>query len=260
MPVEQGLYYYEFEDVEVSGPPVVLIHGAGGMHLYWPPEVRRMKGCHIYALDLPGHGRSDQVGGMQQIGAYVDAVSQWMRAMDLPAALVVGHSMGGAVAMTLAYENPEQVSALGLVSTAARLTVNPILLADAANAATFARATSTIVQWSFSQATSPRTVEMAQARLNEARPSVLFGDLQACDQFDACDMLKETTCPALIVCGAEDRMTPPRQSQYLAAAIPNARLEMIPDAGHMVMLEQPAAFASVLRSFARSLVLFPGEE
>ncbi len=260
MPVAQGLYYTEYDDIDMIGPPVVLIHGAGGMHLYWPPEVRRLKGSRVIAVDLPGHGRSEQSGGLQQIGSYAQVVSDWMRALKLPAACLIGHSMGGAVALTLAATRPDQVCGLGLVSTAARLTVNPTLLGDAANTTTFHRATSTLVRWSFSESAPARLVEMALARMNEARPSVLFGDLQACDRFDACDMLDSIKCPTVVVCGSEDRMTPLRQSQYLAGTIARAYLETVEHAGHMVMLEQPAEVAQILRRFARSLVLFPGEE
>ena len=260
VPVSQGLYYFEYHEGEIVGPPILLLHGAGGTHLSWPPEVRRLKGGHVFALDLPGHGRSEQQGGMQQIEAYARSVSDWMAGMDLPAAVVIGHSLGGAVALKLAAQNPDQVSALGLIATSARFAVNPALLGDAANPTTFHRATANIVRWSFAESTSPKLSEMALARMNESRPSVLVGDLQACERFDACDLLGAIQIPTLVVCGKEDRMTPLRQSQYLADSIPGARLEVVQNAGHMVMLEQPTVTAQLLRSFARSLVLFPGEE
>jgi len=260
VPVSQGMYYFEYLEGEVIGPPVLLLHGVGGTHLSWPPEVRRLKGVHVYALDLPGHGKSDQQGGLQQIDAYARQVSDWMAGLGMSPALVIGHSMGGAVALRLAALYPEQVSALGLVSTSARFTVNPALMGDAANSTTFHRATANIVRWSFAESAPPKLVETALLRMNESRPSVLLGDLQACDRFDACDFLGRIQVPSLVVCGKEDRMTPLRQSQYLADSIPGARLEIVPDAGHMVMLEQPAVTAQLLRSFARSLVLFPGEE
>lgn len=260
MPVSDGLYFFEYKAAEAVGPPVVLLHGTGGMHLSWPPEARRLMGCHVFALDLPGHGRSEQQSGLQHIDAYVQAVRSWIASLDLPAVTLVGHSMGGAVAMSLAAKFPELVSGLVLVSTSARFTVNPVLLSDAANATTFHRATATIVRWSFAESTSPRLTELTLSRMNETRPSVLLGDLQACERFDACDLLLEIKCPTLVVCGTEDRMTPLRQSQYLAGTIPGARLETITQAGHMVMIEYPAAVAQILRSFTRSLVLFPGEE
>ena len=260
MPVSDGLYYFEYKSAEAVGPPVVLLHGAGGMHLSWPPEIRRLMGCHVFALDLPGHGRSEQQSGLQHIHAYVQSVRNWIASLEFPAVTLVGHSMGGAVAMSLAAEFPELVSGLGLVSTSARFTVNPALLSDAANATTFHRATATIVRWSFAEPAPPSLTELILRRMNETRPSVLLGDLQACDRFDACDMLLEIKCPTVVICGTDDRMTPLRQSQYLAGAIPGARLETVAQAGHMVMIEQPAAVAQILRSFTRSLVLFPGEE
>ncbi len=59
MPVSANLYFSYHRDIGAEIPPMVLIHGAGGMHLYWPSEIRRLRGCCIYTIDLPGHGRSD---------------------------------------------------------------------------------------------------------------------------------------------------------------------------------------------------------
>ena len=260
MPVASGLYYYAFQSDRGDTPPVVLIHGAGGTHLFWPAEVRRLSGHSIYALDLPGHGKSAQLDGQQTIGGYARCILDWLAALGLHRAVFIGHSMGGAIALALAIHHPDRVLGLGLVDTGARMAVNPQLLEYASRAATVHKAIEALVTFSFSSHAAPRLVELGGQRLNETRSSVLHGDLLACNTFDVTEQVGEVRLPTLVVCGAEDRMTPLRQSQFLASAIPAARLEVIPQAGHMAMLEQPQAVAKVLAAFVSSIQYQPGKE
>jgi pimeloyl-ACP methyl ester carboxylesterase len=258
MPVAAGIYYHQYLDEQEPNLPVVLLHGAGGMHLSWPPEVRRMKGAQVYALDLPGHGRSDQSGGLQDISNHARAVVEWVHAINLPAAVFVGHSMGGAIALTLALDFSEHVAGLGLVATAANLPVNPALLDDAFHPTTFQKAVVNIVKWSFSSQASERLVELVYQRMLETRPSVLHSDLRACDRFDVRERVKTIDKPAVIICGSDDRMAPLRNSQFLSLTIPRSSFKVINGAGHMVMLEQPAVVAQSLLEFIHSLAFYPG--
>lgn len=258
MPVAAGIYYHQYLDDTGMNPPVVLLHGAGGTHLSWPPEVRRLKDVQVYALDLPGHGRSSQSSGLQDISSHARAVVDWMHATNLPAAVFVGHSMGGAIALNLALDFSEHVAGLGLVATAANMPVNPSLLEDAFHPTTFQKAVANIVRWSFSSHASERLVELACQRMLETRPSVLHSDLRACDRFDVRERVKTIEKPTVIICGAEDRMTPLRNSQFLSLTIPGASIKVINGAGHMVMLEQPAEVAQSLVEFIHSLALYPG--
>lgn len=259
MPVAAGIYYHQYLGEQAPNLPVVLLHGAGGMHLSWPPEVRRMKGFQIYALDLPGHGRSDQSGGLQDIASHASAVIDWVQALHLPAAVFVGHSMGGAIALSLALDYPDYVAGLALIATAANMPVNPCLLDDASHPTTFQKAVGNIVHWSFASQASERLVELALQRMLETRPSVLHSDLRACDRFDVRERVKTIDKPTLIACGTEDRMAPLRNSQFLSLTIPKSTLKVINGAGHMVMLEQPTVIAQALAEFIHSLVLYPGE-
>ena len=123
MPVAAEIYYSIHADSSGDQrPPVVLIHGAGGTHLFWPSEVRRLAGYRVYSLDLPGHGKSGG-RGLQTISAYRQAVCAWLEAVGLHSAVFVGHSMGSAIALTLALDDPEHVLGLGLIGASARLRV-----------------------------------------------------------------------------------------------------------------------------------------
>ena len=79
------------------------------------------------------------------------------------------------------------------------------------------------------------------------------GDLSACDRFDASALVEKIHCPALVMCGVEDQLTPLRSSQFLAGEITKAQLSMIQNAGHMVMLEQPQAAAAALTAFLQGV-------
>jgi len=259
MPVSGNLYYSYYRDVGAETPPLVLIHGAGGMHLYWPPEIRRLRGYCVYAIDLPGHGKSDICDGQQTIGDYAKYLVQWLESIQIRRAVFVGHSMGSAIALALAIHHPEYVVGLGLLGAGARLRVNPELLNYASDLTTFYKATDLLVACSFSPSASPRLVELASKRMEELRQSVLYGDLLACNRFDVMDRLGAVQQNTLVVCGADDQMTPARYAQYLSSSIPNARLTVIPNAGHMVMLEQPHLVANSLLSFLNDISFLPGE-
>ena len=244
MPIAADIYYHAYQKEEKL--PVILIHGAGGTHLFWPSEVRRLNGFRVYALDLPGHGKSAG-RGQQSITAYAGSVIDWLAALDMHRAVFIGHSMGGAIVQTIALDYPEHVLGLGLVGSAAKLPVNPQLLDDSANPTTFHLAIESIVSWSFGPDVPKSLVEMAGKRFSEVRPSVLQGDLIACDAFDVTDRVMDIVQSALVICGSEDKMTPSRNSQFLADTLPAARLEVIPGAGHMVMIEKPQEVADTLR-------------
>jgi pimeloyl-ACP methyl ester carboxylesterase len=229
-------------------PPLVLIHGSGGTRLHWPPEVRRMPGAKVYALDLPGHGKSSGPAAAS-IDDYVEAVLGWMELnLDRPA-LVAGHSLGGAITLALARQDPGKLAGIALVGSGARLRVHPTILSGSENSATYPAVVDQIMDWAFGPQAAPRLVHLARRRMLEVPPAVLNADFRACDAFDVMDQLELIKLPALIVCGSEDRLTPLKYSEFLATRLPAAALEVVPGAGHMVMLEQPAVVAAALAAF-----------
>ncbi len=253
MPTAVNLYYFSHEAEDPASTPIILIHGAGGTHLHYPPELRRLNGYQVAALDLPGHGKSEGLG-KQNINDYLKAIQDFMDEINLPAAFIVGHSMGSAIALQLALNTPDRVLGLVLLGSGSRLRVAPSILESTATEATFPLAVKAIVEWSFSSTTSPRLKELAIERMQETRPTVLHGDFIACNGFDISENLGEIQSPTLIICGTEDKMTPPKYSKSLHEEIPNSELELIEDAGHMVMLEKPRQVAEVIESFIEKFV------
>ena len=258
MPINAKIYYRQSKETRGESLPVVLIHGAGGTHLHWPSQIRRMTGYRIYAVDLPGHGKSEG-RGHQTIDAYCQNLIEWLESIQIFRAVFIGHSMGGAIALTLALKYTEHVIGLGLVGTGARLRVDPIILENTANQTTFPIAVKAIMDRAFSPKCDPRIIELAGQRMSVTRPTVLHGDFLACDRFDVMEKIQKIRLPSLVICGQDDQLTPVRYSQYLAYQIPRAELKIIPDAGHMVMLEQPQAVADTISDFLAQLSYSPGQ-
>lgn len=252
MPTAAGMFYFKSKQGVKTKPAIVLIHGAGGDHLHWPYNLRRLGEYRVFAPDLPGHGKSPGIGE-QSIQGYAEAIVRWLDEIGIAWAVFVGHSMGGAIAQTLALEYPEYVTGLALVSTGARLRVNAELLELLSVPASAETAINQIVKWSYSKNANKSLVKQVKKRLLETRPTVTHGDFVACNKFDAGERLREIKAPTSVVCGTEDKMTPPALSEELAAGIPNAALTLVPGAGHMVMLEKPDAVAKVVWEYLGKL-------
>ena len=127
---------------------LILIHGAGGDHLSWPTQLRRLSGYRVYTPDLPGHGKS-KGHGLQRISAYGEVVLEWMRKLELPKVVLGGHSMGGAIALWMAINHPELIHGMVLMSTGARLPVNLSLIEELATQVGFPTAVDKIMQLVF---------------------------------------------------------------------------------------------------------------
>jgi pimeloyl-ACP methyl ester carboxylesterase len=252
MPSAAGLYYFAHEADDHSRPPVILIHGAGGDHLYWPPQIRRLPGQRVFAPDLPGHGKSEGLGH-HAVAEYARYISEFISELKFYKAALVGHSMGSAIALSIAIQAPGRVAALGLIGSSAKPRVSPAILNGASNPSGIESTVQMIIASSFALKTSARLKQLAEERMSKTRPAVLHGDFLACESFDATAQLSELSIPTLIVCGSEDRMTPLRHSEFLRDHIQGARLAVVPNAGHMVMLEQPAAVADLLSDFLHTL-------
>jgi pimeloyl-ACP methyl ester carboxylesterase len=250
MPLAQGIHYtlHSQKDALSRRPPLILIHGAGGSFLSWHPFQRRLEGETVYTLDLPGHASSEGES-RQFVGEYAADVAGFMENLAIESAVIVGHSMGSGIALTLALEYPHKVRALALMGGGAKLRVAPFILTLAGSLETFPEAVERINRACFGSHTSDELLGLSKKNMLNTRPSVLHNDLLACDRFDVITRLANIHVPALILCGTEDEMTPPRSSQYLKDNLPNAQLHFLEATGHMLMLEQPETVVKLLKQF-----------
>ena len=239
----QRVQYVHRSSVPGGAPPVVFIHGAGGTHQNWLLQVGDLPQTSTFAPDLPGHGHSEGAG-RDAIPAYADWLVAFLDVAGQDRAVLVGHSMGGAIALDVALRYPDRVAGLGLVATGARLRTAPGLLEmiqqDAEGAIRL------ISDWAFGPEIPEWMKQLGQRQMAATSPDILYGDFLACDAFNLMGQLGEITTPTSVICGTHDRLTPPKYSVYLRDEILEAELHLVEEAGHMVMVEKPVPVLKAL--------------
>lgn len=257
MPLAAGVHYFLHEGGSFLKPSLVLIHDAGGDHLSWPAELRRLPGQRVIALDLPGHGKTSG-HGRQSIQDYARDVAEFMDLIGLSRAVFVGHAMGGAIALALALDHPDRVAGIGVISSGPSLPIPPSMLDNAANPATLPLAIKCFQEMSLSPLTPPSVKALLFKHLCETRQTLFLDDLLACDRFNLTNRLKTIRTPVLVICGLEDKLTPPHFSKLLSNQIPGAALQTIEGAGHLLVLEQPQRVARLISVFMSTISYTPG--
>jgi pimeloyl-ACP methyl ester carboxylesterase len=230
---------------------VCLVHGTGGSGQVWAEQLKGLADCgRIIAVDLPGHGGSS--GSIpKRIEDAAVVVAGFLDALGVARVVIGGHSMGGAIAQQFALSYPERVEGVILVGTGARLRVLPRLLALLE---TNNREGVDLLMSLAVGAKAPAALKAALHRSTaENPPGVVLGDLQACDGFDVMSRVSTIDAPTLVICGDEDRLTPPKYARFLGERISGAGVVVVPGAGHYVQVEKPRETTAAIRDFlARS--------
>lgn len=254
-----------------EGPVLLLIHGMGGTFENWQEVVVPLSRHHrVIAPDLPGHGASGPGGGDYSIGAFAAGLRDLLLALGHKRATVVGHSLGGGIAMQFAYQFPEMVERLVLVSSGGLgPEVSPILrAATLPGADLFISATAAVgskivpalarglamlglrpsadlheVIRGYGTLTDPvrRTAFLATVR------AVLGTGGQMVDATDRLYLAE--AMPLLIVWGADDPIIPAHHGEDAHDHIPGSRLEIFDGVGHLPQVEAPLRFVTTLEEF-----------
>jgi len=238
-------------------PTVAFIHGAENDHSVWGLQSRWFAhhGFSVLAVDLPGHGRSDGPL-LPSVEAQADWIVALLDAAGVKQAALVGHSMGSLISLEAAARFPERIAKIALVGTAVPMPVSEGLLTAAREARPKAEGMVNVWSHGARGAIGGNTVPGmwmmgASIRLMErAAPEVLFNDLNACNAYSAgTEAAARVDCPALVIAGSRDQMTPARAAKALAETIPGARLATIEGSGHALLSEYPDAVLDALRGF-----------
>jgi pimeloyl-ACP methyl ester carboxylesterase len=242
------VYYHDGGVAWQTGrPAVVFIHGAGGDHFLWQAQSRALAhhGYNVAVLELPGHGASEDVPAIASVEDYAHWVLRLLNALGIPHAHLVGHSLGAAIAVTLAARHGQIVRSLALIGAGLEMKANANLLKDCLE--NHPRAVAFVTSFGHGRATHIGGAPMpgawvlgaSRAVLSASVPAVLQRDFSVCNQWNGAALAPTVRCPTLVLSGAGDRMTAPKSGKQLADAIPGARYEMLPVTGHMSPTEAP---------------------
>ena len=254
--------HYTRNSVAAERPSLVFVHGAGGSSADWPyqwqqtsvalsrGEPRWISDYPLYLLDLPGHGRS-QPPARTSIADYAADVAAFGEALGIRRAVIVGHSMGGAIALTLGLLQPANLFGLIVLGSGPSMPVSDVILDGLA--ANFAQTVGLIMKFSWRKEARPIYREVVTQHMLAAGPEVVHGDFAACNVYDIRSRLGEICAPTLVVGSTSDRMMSLAQSEALAAGIPGAQLAVIEDGGHFMMTERTNEVSAALLVFLQSL-------
>lgn len=224
-----------------EAPEWLLLPGAASGREVWGRQLGALSGARAVSYPVVPEGQP-------LLEAYADAVLSH----GTGPVVLVGHSLGGAVAQICALAQPGRVSALVLVSSAPRLPVNPAVLDGLrgpgdAPAAMLQR----IAQWSVDRSADPRLAEQVRRMMTQASPRLALRQFTACAHFDITAQRPSRPIPVHVVAGLNDRMTPLELVESSGGVWPGAVVHRVPAAGHFVMLERPEAVNSILSALQR---------
>ena len=216
---------------------IVFIHGSGSTGRFWLAQVQDLaERVNTVALDLPGHGRSGK-DGKNTVANYARAVLEFIEAADIPHPIPCGLSIGGAIVQQLLLDYAKQFQAGILIGTGAKLKVLPMIFETIEK--DYTGFVEMICKLASSENTDATAIQPFRDELINCKPSVTYGDFQACNGFDVMERLAEINVPVMVISAQDDKLTPPKYADFLESAISNTTRVHISDAGHIAPLEKP---------------------
>jgi pimeloyl-ACP methyl ester carboxylesterase len=247
MPYINDIYYIKSQGADVPKTPIILIHGVGGTHLSWPAKIRRLPGYDVYAIDLPGHGKSKGTAA-QTIQQYIPILINFLAGLGVYRAVFIGHSMGSAIAMQLALDEPDHTAGIGIIAGAASYHIGTGFLQEFRSALTLPVALQKLKK-QLSSTSAAQNVLEEKPLTESAHPSLWYTDWRACARFDIRDRLSQIKQPAFIAAGRLDQVVPFQSSAFLANQIPQAVLMDYKNSGHLLALEEPDQLSMDIQQF-----------
>jgi pimeloyl-ACP methyl ester carboxylesterase len=256
---KKAFAYTAGHELDPAKPTMVFVHGAGLDHSSFGLQSRYFgyHGWNVLALDLPGHGRSEgpPLPSVERMTEWVLAA---VDACPVKNFSVVGHSMGTFIALECAAQRPEQVQRVALLATAFPMKVGDAFLeaarANRHEAFDMHAIWGHSLQVPFGADPNPGMWMYGDtlARLERLAPGVLYNDLNAVKEYSAGEeVAAKVNCPALLLLGRRDQMTPSKGAKPLADKLRDCRTVVLPASGHSLMSEAPDATLDALIAFFR---------
>ena len=239
---------------------IIFVHGTALDNTTWTLYTRyyARRGYNAYAVDLPGHGHSSG-DPLSSIEAMADWIAKFMDAVGVKTATLVGHSMGGLISIETAIRYPEKIDKLALLGVALPMPVAPVFLEAARNNEQLA--TDMFLLFGFDYRAqlggNPLSgINMLQSGMRLVERSadgVMYSGLNACNNYTPDDeLLRKVQCPAHLIIGEDDAMTPCKRAHQLSRRLPNSTLSEIKQCGHMLMAERPEEVHTALLATIKS--------
>ncbi len=236
-----------------AGETVLCLHHSGGNGANFRELMGKLEGRHSpLAFDFPGHHRSgslDSLGSVERMASFVGAL---IDKLGLGTTVLLGHSMGGSVALEVALTRPSAVRALVLCASAAIYPESAEML-ERYRLITEGKAKRHFDPGAYSPSTSKDVIGAGFADSFKTDPRAVYPNLLALRAWDADSRLGDVAVPTLVVVGADEGPYMLEQSERMASQIPGASRVVIEAAGHMIPLEQPGPLADAVTAFLEGL-------
>jgi len=230
---------------------LVFVHGSGGNQALWERQYREFADeCNIVGVNLPGHGQSEGTGE-REVGRYVEWVKKIVEGYGLKKPVLVGHSLGAAISLTFAIQYGEMLSGIVPVGSGVRMPVNEMILEGVRTDAVSTLAL--VAKFSVAKENREQFTQAIIDDMLQVKSEIIYGDFLSCENLDITDAVATIRVPTLLICGEDDKMTPPALSQFIKEEIAGAELAVIKGAGHFVMQENAGDFNTALRNFIRRI-------
>ena len=228
-------------------PAAVLIHGSGGQADAWRPVLEQLALVSAVAVDMPGHGGSSgrPLTSVAECSQFVDVLRQ---RLGLDRIVVVGQSLGGAVAQQYAYDHPGACAGIVVANSAPDFHISDARIRDIKE-----RWLETAEAYAAGQVSPRAGAALKQAALAMVRarnPDTFIADLEVCNGFNSRAWAGQIAVPVVIVAGHDDTLAVPARSLALLELIAHAEMVMFSPCGHCTMLEQPYRFAAEIERFS----------
>jgi pimeloyl-ACP methyl ester carboxylesterase len=247
-----------------QGTPLILLHAFPLSSELWRPQLETLSNdFRVIAPDLPGFGNSPDFVEDASVDHMANSVMALLQQLKIEEPIILGGlSMGGYTALAFARLFPESLRALILCDTRAEADTEEgkagrdktIALAQSQGARPIVEQMLPKLLGETSQKERVNMMESVRTLALQQSPTGIANALRALrDRPDSLDLLPQINVPTLVIVGEEDTITPVSMAQTLANKIPNARLEIIPQAGHLSNIEQPEVFNRIVCDFCQSL-------
>jgi len=228
---------------------LIFVHGSGNTSMVWKYQVQYFPGAE--AINLPGHISPGEP--CTSVEDYVAWLYRYALDRGYHAPVLAGHSLGGAIVQMYALKHPDDVKAIILAGTGAKLRVAPQYLSSIKDGVEKPSIwLQNFVEPQYSRL-GPEFRKELLAETAKVGAKVQLNDFLCCDKFDILEKVHQIRVPTLVLCGSEDAMTPPKYSSYLAARIEGAKLSVVDGGTHYFFAEKPEVVNRAIEQFLLGL-------